>query len=112
MGLDAYLYYSSEKSDSDTEHEYNHDALTEAAYWRKNYPLQNWMHELFTKKGGKGPFNCTSLRLRVEDLQQLMEDVHDFNIEVGQMSMIIGVVEDAISHAILTEDEIIYWSWW
>lgn len=45
-------------------------------YWRKNHTLQSWMQDLYEYKGGKDPeFNCNSVRLNLEDLDNLEKDI-------------------------------------
>lgn len=42
-------------------------------YWRKFFPLNRWAHKLYTKKGGKGEFNCVKVKFAKEDLDELYE---------------------------------------
>ena len=42
--------------------------------WRKHYELDDWMTDLYWKKGGKGNdgmFNCCWMKLSLEDLDEL-----------------------------------------
>jgi hypothetical protein len=46
---------------------------TELYYWRKFNALHGWMHELYTRKGGTDPdFNCNTVRVTLDDLEELM----------------------------------------
>lgn len=48
---------------------------TDFAYWRKFNILHGWMERLYRKKGGtRESFNCTTVRLDPEDLDQLERD--------------------------------------
>ena len=69
MGLDQYA--------KKVKREYNHETLTETitkteiAYWRKHNALEGWMAELYESRGGDGEFNCETLHLYPEDLDNL-----------------------------------------
>ena len=42
-------------------------------YWRKFNALHGWMHELYMRKGGTDPdFNCNTVRVTLDDLEELM----------------------------------------
>ena len=41
------------------------------AYWRKFNALHGWMHRLYESKGGEGEFNCDTVRLNPEDIDEL-----------------------------------------
>ena len=46
----------------------------EISTWRKHYELDDWMTDLYWKKGGKGNdgmFNCCWMKLNLEDLDEL-----------------------------------------
>lgn len=48
---------------------------TDFAYWRKFNHLHGWMEKLYRKKGGQAEsFNLCTVRLREEDLKQLLEE--------------------------------------
>lgn len=86
MGLDMYAY-AIDKSDITGE---NPDAQTdictniikpELAYWRKEYQLHDWMHDLYDSKGGVSKeFNCNTVVLTTKDLNKLLSDLRDKNI--------------------------------
>jgi len=74
MGLDMYAYrVSSDNAISDFE--FKEDTGTELTYWRKHHDLHGWMENLYFAKGGKKEFNCIPVRLTLEDLNKLEEDV-------------------------------------
>lgn len=43
----------------------------EFAYWRKFNALHGWMQDLYERKGGTGDFNCDTVRLKPEDIDEL-----------------------------------------
>lgn len=48
----------------------------EIAYWRKHHDLHGWMQELYNRKGGSSPdFNCNTVRLSLDDLDDLEKTV-------------------------------------
>lgn len=48
----------------------------EIAYWRKFNHLHGWMERLYRAKGGKEEvFNCVSVRIDADDLDQLEKDL-------------------------------------
>lgn len=48
----------------------------EIAYWRKHHDLHGWMQELYNRKGGSSPdFNCNTVRLNLDDLDDLEKSV-------------------------------------
>lgn len=53
----------------------------EIHYWRKHHDLHGWMHNLYIEKGGKDEqFNCNTLRLTLEDLDVLENDIRSHNL--------------------------------
>ena len=75
MGLDQYAYK--------VKRDYNHEAKTETitkieiAYWRKHNALEGYMCDLFHSKGGDGEFNCRTLPLNNDDLENLDEAINN-----------------------------------
>ena len=70
MGLDQFA--------KKVKREYNAETLTETivkteiAYWRKHNALEGYMSELYrTKTGDEGVFNCKTLTLDSDDLDDL-----------------------------------------
>ena len=55
----------------------------EIGVWRKHPNLQGWMERLWLSQGNEGTFNCRPLRLEIEDIEQLQEDVEDGNLAEG-----------------------------
>ena len=78
MGLDMYAF-SVPQDWADTQQvDYQPDADRETArlfYWRKFNALHGWMEDLYRSKGGtRDDFNCTTVRLDLEDLDRLETD--------------------------------------
>ena len=47
---------------------------TDLYYWRKFNALHGWMHELYIRKGGTDEdFNCNTVRITLDDLEDLMQ---------------------------------------
>ena len=120
MGLDAYIYATpivpSKQVDfndevyPETDDEFNG---TELGYWRKCYPLHNWMEELYYAKGGEGKsFNCVPVQLTVFELERLLEDCEGFDTTEWEIEKIKEVAREAASHIILTGETVFYDSWW
>ena len=80
MGLDMYAYsFDKEllKSNPDQQIDFNFpdgSDVVKLAYWRKFNHLHGWMERLYQKKGGEDVFNCETVRLTEEDLDQLEAD--------------------------------------
>jgi hypothetical protein len=80
MGLDMYAWrVKAEDAIGDFEIARNEEGRAEVEemfYWRKHHDLHGWMERLYRAKGGtKESFNCVSVRLTMDDLQQLENDV-------------------------------------
>jgi len=75
MGLDQYAY----KVKRDYNHEEKTETITkiEIAYWRKHNALEGYMCDLFRSKGGDGEFNCRTLPLDNDDLDELEETINN-----------------------------------
>ena len=52
----------------------------EVAYWRKHNMLHGWMEQLWNSRGHEGTFNCVTLELYEEDIDQLEKDIENFNL--------------------------------
>ena len=63
----------------------------ELFYWRKHPDLHVWFRDLFYRKGGyrDSEFNGDSVRLTVEDLSKLEQDIKN-NILTSTHSMLYG----------------------
>jgi hypothetical protein len=58
--------------------EYDHDyAGDKYAYWRKNYKLHRWMHDLYNEKHGLDIFNTNPIILEKSDIERLLEDINN-----------------------------------
>ena len=82
MGLDMYAWrVKAEDAIGDFEIARNEEGRAEVEemfYWRKHHDLHGWMERLYRAKGGtKESFNCVSVRLTMDDLQLLENDVLD-----------------------------------
>jgi hypothetical protein len=80
MGLDMYAWrVKAEDAIGDFEIARNEEGRAEVEemfYWRKHHDLHGWMERLYRAKGGtKESFNCVSVRLTMDDLQLLENDV-------------------------------------
>jgi hypothetical protein len=77
MGLDMYAFTVSEKDARDNVVDFRNDEIEseEIFYWRKFNALHGWMEDLYRMKGGtKKSFNCTTVRLTLQDLERLEMD--------------------------------------
>ena len=83
MGLDMYAFSFEPSRLKDPNAQINLDFVREdgeerpaieLAYWRKFNHLHGWMERLYEKKGGEDVFNCETVRLTEEDLDQLEAD--------------------------------------
>ena len=96
------------------------------AYWRKFNHLHGWMERLYYKKGGTDEvFNCSTVRLTAEDLDQLATDAKNLAIEptegfffgsygeftVADQEEVLEFVIKA-REAISNGYAVIYDSWW
>jgi len=120
MGLDMYAWAVPATDDlPDTDFE-RPDGTDEFHYWRKHPNLHGWMEQLYSKKGGVREFNCTSVRLTLDDLGRLegelgsLPETHGFFFgvsygdEVDDDRRFIAQAREVISlgHAVY------YSAWW
>jgi hypothetical protein len=79
MGLDAYfrrVHKDAVKTNVDFKADSDKYNVQEVHYFRKNFALQGWMHELYRSKGGVDPeFNCCNLLVALEDLLVLRKQL-------------------------------------
>lgn len=73
MGLDMYAYTTKEKPDSLAG--FHPKQARQIFYWRKHPNLHGWMENLYRKNGGEAKFNCQTVFLTADDLDQLEADV-------------------------------------
>ena len=70
MGLDQHAHKVKRSYDEDTRTETT--VKTEIAYWRKHNALEGYMANLYrTKTGDTSEFNCKTLHLNLDDLNNL-----------------------------------------
>lgn len=85
MGLDSFLKYVDIEDAINDLTVAQDERMVEFKYWRKHYPLHNWMRRLFVRKGGDlsvHQFNCEHVRVTIEDLELLKNDM-DWHDEYG-----------------------------
>ena len=74
MGLDMYAFAAPQNTITQ-DVDFNTDALPEMSelhYWRKHPDMHGWMEALYFAKGGQRDcFNCTPVRLTLDDLAEL-----------------------------------------
>jgi hypothetical protein len=92
-------------------------------YWRKHPDLHGWMEQLYRRKGGTDPqFDCNSVRLTIEDLDELEKAViagklpHTSGFFFGESRVRNRAGDLEFIHrardAIRGGDAIYYDSWW
>lgn len=129
MGLDMYAWrVKAEDAIGDFEIARNEEEVgkvEEMFYWRKHHDLHGWMERLYRAKGGtKESFNCVSVRLTMEDLQNLEHDVLNNKLPETQgfffgtnppdqysMEQDMKFIAEAKT-AIAMGDAVYYDSWW
>jgi hypothetical protein len=126
MGLDMYAFrVKKEYAINDFEFESDQQPAEDLAYWRKFNALHGWMEDLYRFKGGdKETFNCSPIRLTLEDLEMLEEDIRDNELQpragffFGEQTIYPEDLEatqefiKAAKQAIDEGDEVYYDSWW
>jgi len=108
MGLDQYAFARKGEESN------------EIMYWRKHSNLEGWMSDLYSRRGGKGEFNCIELKLTEADLQKLETEYRSLNVASGffwgeSRPEDNDSTEDFLALAYKALDdgyEIIYTSWW
>ena len=89
----------------------------EIMYWRKSYDVQDFMENLYRKKGGKNEFNCEVVRVTNRDLDNFEKYVIEdetcqmsgaCKYDIEQNKKFIQLARDAI----LEGYYVYYWSWW
>ena len=96
---------------------------SEIKYWRKHPNLHGWMEKLYYAKGGeKESFNCASVELTREDLNELARAIIDGELpetrgfffgatDGSEYDEDLAFVKEAIQ-AIEEGDRVFYDSWW
>lgn len=125
MGLDMYAFRSSKLGLMAEEVDFPglKDAY-EIAYWRKFNHLHGWMERLYRSKGGQAEvFNCVSVRIDADDLDQLEKDLklglpHTEGFFFGGPDVWpdhLEATKEFISrarNALENEYGVYYYSWW
>ena len=78
MGLDMFAFETREKID-----DFGFKAPADAVLiqqWRKHPNLHGWMEQLYRSRGGERRFNCITLRLTAEDIDDLEKAVMEDNL--------------------------------
>lgn len=124
MGLDMYAQVRSTKPQ--TAVDFNTEEGTEDKelhYWRKHPNLHGWMESLYYLKGGKSEsFNCVSVELDPEDLDQLERHIKEGqlpktsgfffgNSEADEDYVDLEFIKEA-REAIAGGEYVYYTSWW
>ena len=130
MGLDMYAHRVKAEDVIDDfnvreETDGRSEALEELAYWRKHHDLHGWMERLYRAKGGtKESFNCVPIRLSMDDLNKLENDVLNNTLPETQGFFFGTNPPDEYSReqdmlfiakakiAITAGDAVYYDSWW
>lgn len=135
MGLDQYAYrikMANVKDDLNFKAGTTYDNVTKLddlgnnmdfAYWRKFYPLDGWMRQLYAAKGGDDKFNCRCVRLEEEDLDKLYSEAQNLDFYEGgycssaqeekeyEYNYLMEFIKRA-KEAIDEGDAIYYSNWW
>ena len=130
MGLDQYAYLVREEDLNDEIVDLEDcikDGITDFAfdYWRKFYPLQEYMANMYFSRGGKSiTFNCAYMKFLKEDLDYLEEEAKKaVLLQVGYFAdhckgLDVYVVTDLLKFVSKSRSEmekgnaVIYSSWW
>lgn len=83
MGLDmfAYMMRAEDVGDAQTDIKLT-DGSQQFAYWRKFNHLHGFMEDLYFEKGGQSDcFNCVTVRLEAEDLDNLEVALNEETLE-------------------------------
>lgn len=74
MGLDMYAMITREKPERPVD--FQIENASQLHYWRKHPNLHGWMEALYFEKGGTAAsFNCSPVRLTLDDLERLEADI-------------------------------------
>lgn len=126
MGLDMYAQVRSTKPQ--TAVDFNTEEGTEDSelcYWRKHPNLHGWMESLYYLKGGKAEsFNCVSVELDPEDLDQLERHITEgqlpetsgfffgnSQVDEDQVNKDLEFIKEA-RETIANGEYVYYTSWW
>jgi len=110
MGLDSYAYYRLPNSLS---------VLKEFHYWRKHYPIHDWMETLWRSKGNTEEFNCVCVDITSADIDALelcinqdsfYNSTESYNIKYHRNDDLQFIVN--ARNYLKAGLEIVYDSWW
>lgn len=78
MGLDMFAYAVSAEDVGTKQTDITRpEECEELFYWRKHPNLHGWMEDLYRRKGGNAEvFNCKTVRIDADDLDELERDMH------------------------------------
>lgn len=80
MGLDMYAYKVKRKP-INTDFEYYDENAKKFYHWKGHHDLHGWMENLYYKKGGtETTFNNAPIRLTIENLEKLEDDILNYNL--------------------------------
>ena len=123
MGLDMYCLKTKDEITSDVD--FKVENSEQVSYWRKHSDLHGWMQRLYYQKGGQDEsFNCVNVKLDLQDLNSLEEDILGNNLP-NTSGFFFGnsYLDDdekqqdmqeivKLKLAILKEYTVYYTSWW
>lgn len=121
MGLDMYAFSAKPKNEETKKEILENFLLTgkaeidpiEIAYWRKHYPLHEWMEALYKEKGGERSFNCINLILTSKDLDNLEYAVQTALSFKGNGHYSNNIKFLEIAREELARGNVVYYtSWW
>jgi hypothetical protein len=102
MGLDSYGFALPEGENLKDRSQF------EIIYWRKHYPLHDWMTNLYRERGGTEAFNCIPLELTSKDIEKLSKDMKTWVFDVEIDLEFIRKARIALREGC----QIFYDSWW
>jgi hypothetical protein len=125
MGLDQYAMCCDPKlADKAVDFKVPSEAVQEVHYWRKHPNLHGWMEHLYRKKGGADEnFNCSTLLLTLEDLDNLEKAIKGKDLPHTEgfffgFSIVDERVEDDLefikkARQAIEEGKVVFYdSWW
>lgn len=121
MGLDMYAMTTKRRHKSVTDFSV-HEADEQIHYWRKHPNLHGWMERLYREKGGTDVFNCATVALTSEDLDELESAIRNGTLpattgfffgatdgsEVYDDLAFVAKARDALRQRL----QVYYRSWW
>ena len=131
MGLDQYAYVRAQerKVKEASGEEYTTVDCEHEFYWRKHWPLQEFMKRLWHDKGAGEDFNCQLMDLTEADLLMLQEAIGNGYADYfckGSFFWDLQLEEEAVEaerendtafvtaalEAVRSGERVIYESWW